>query len=191
MPARRRFERLAVLSIGLLLGALAAGRNPWLSGQKARAAAQPADADTLPADVAMLKDRMSDQAHVMADVGYHASQLWFAGSAENWPLAQFYWNETRSHLRWAVRVIPVRKDNAGREVNLGNILEAFENTPLKQLQDAITAQDREQFVKEYRFTLESCYACHKASDKPYLRTAVPERPGDSIIGFDPQATWPK
>ena len=41
---------------------------------------------------------------------------------------------------------------------------------------AITAQNKEQFIKEYKFTLETCYACHKASDKPYLRPKLPERP---------------
>jgi hypothetical protein len=76
-------------------------------------------------------------------------------------------------------------------VNLAPILEAFENTPLKQLQDAIAAQDRDRFVKEYKFTLETCYACHKTSDKPYLRPKVPEHPGDSIMNFDPHATWPQ
>ena len=38
----------------------------------------------------------------MADVGDHFTNLWFAGKAENWPLADFYLGETKSHLRWAV-----------------------------------------------------------------------------------------
>ena len=35
----------------------------------------------------------------MMDVDYHFANLWFAGQSKNWPLAQFYLNETRAHLR--------------------------------------------------------------------------------------------
>ena len=72
-----------------------------------------------------------------------------------------------------------------------DILEAIENTPLKQVQEAIKAKNPEKFVAAYKFTLESCYACHKASEKGYLRPQIPERPSESIINFDPKADWPK
>src|SRR6266542_1859369 len=32
------------------------------------------------------------------------------------------------------------------------------------------------FTRAYRLTLEGCYSCHKASDKPYLRPRIPEQP---------------
>lgn len=142
-------------------------------------------------DVAQLKDKASDQAHAMVSVAYHFNNMWFAADAGNWPLAEFYWNETRSHLRWAVRIIPVRKDNAGREIKLRDILEAVENSPLKQLREAIDTKDHDKFVAAYRFTLESCYACHKASDKPYLRPRIPDQPAEPAINFNPEAEWPK
>jgi hypothetical protein len=142
-------------------------------------------------DVAVLKDKAVDQAHAMMDVEYHFTNLWFAGQAANWPLADFYWKETRSHLQWAVRIIPVRKDNAGQDVKLTEILQAVENSPLKQLQEAIQSQDKGQFENSYRFMLESCYACHKASDKPFLRPRIPEQPASTAINFDPNAQWPK
>jgi hypothetical protein len=160
----------------------------------AQANAQKSDRDDalreVKSDVAQLKDKAGDQAHAMVSVAYHFNNLWFAADAENWPLAEFYWNETRSHLRWAVRIIPVRKDNAGQEVKLQNILEAFESSPLKQLREAIDSKDREKFVSAYRFAVETCYACHKASDKPYLRPRIPEQPAEPAINFDPQAKWP-
>src|SRR4051794_37789154 len=76
----------------------------------------------LKVELARLKGMVTDQSHVMADASNHYCNLWFAGQAENWPLAQFYCDETRSHLKWAVRVIPVRKDRDGREVDLRAIL---------------------------------------------------------------------
>jgi hypothetical protein len=151
-------------------------------------------ASALPAlqtDVQQLKDKAADQAHAMVSVAYHFNNMWFAAEAKNWPLAEFYWNETRSHLRWAVRIIPVRKDKAGYEIKLAEILDAMENTPLKQLQEAIAAQDHEKFVAAYKFSLETCYACHKASDKPFLKPQIPDRPAEPTINFDPQADWPK
>jgi len=153
-------------------------------------AADTAPSDGLLADVKTLQDKAVDQSHVMVSVAYHFNNLWFAAKSHHWALAEFYWNETRSHLRWAVRVIPIRKDNAGREVNLPGILEAMENTPLTQLKDAITAKDHERFEAAYKFSLETCYACHKAADKPYLRPRMPDRPAEPMMNFDPEAKWP-
>lgn len=154
----------------------------------------PADVDrmkALEAEVAALKELLPDQSHAMSDAAYHFTNLWFAAQAANWPLADFYWKESRSHLRWAVRIKPVRKDNANKEVMLADILQAMENGPLKQIGDSIAAKDRTRFVAAYRFTLETCYACHKASDKPYLRPQIPTRPEVSIINPDPNAAWPR
>lgn len=150
----------------------------------------PASFSQIQADVKTLQDKAVDQSHVMASVAYHFNNLWFAAQANNWPLADFYWNETRSHLRWAVRVIPIRKDNAGKEIKLGDILEAMENTPLAQLKDAIDHKEHDKFEAAYKFSLETCYACHKAADKPYLRPQIPERAAEPMMNFDPAAKWP-
>jgi hypothetical protein len=145
----------------------------------------------LRAEVERLKTLLPDQAHAMSDVDYHFSNLWFAGKAENWPLAEFYWKETLSHLRWAVRIIPVRKDSAGREVKLEDILESIEQSPFMQMGDVIGKKDGSQFEKTYRYIIEGCYSCHKASEKPFLRPGIPERPASKLIDFDPNAAWPK
>ncbi len=150
-----------------------------------------ADLRALAAEIESQKGKLPDQSHAMQDVSYHFTNLWFAGQHGNWDLANFYWTETRSHLRWAVRIIPKRKDNAGQEIDLPAILQAMENTPLKQLQDAIAAKDTAAFEKAYRFTLETCYSCHKAADKPFIRLQVPTQPETHIVNFDPKADWPK
>src|ERR1041384_3473177 len=64
------------------------------------------DLDTLRADVARLKANAPSQSHTMSDVGYHWTNLWFAAEKKNWPLAQFYFEETRSHILWATRLTP-------------------------------------------------------------------------------------
>src|SRR6202035_1967843 len=125
----------------------------------------PDDMAALKADVARLKGMVTDQSHVMADVGYHYSNLWFVAQSENWPLAQFYADETHSHLRWAVRVIPVRKDRQGREVDLVGILTALEQTSLKDLDQAVKSKDKAVFTAAYKAQLENCMACHRAASK--------------------------
>jgi len=146
--------------------------------------------ENLAARVKALEDLIPSQSHMMADVGDHFTNLWFAGRAENWPLADFYLGETKSHLRWAVRRIPIRKDNQGRDVNLGNILEAFENSQLTQLKGTIDGKDKAAFEKVYKESLTVCYSCHKAADKPYLRPQIPTEPASRIMNFDPKAKWP-
>ena len=189
----RQGAMVAVFLAGGVAGILAAlGTFGCFSGKhEAHAAPPQPDIRVLQADVERLKKVVPDQAHVMADVDYHFANLWFAGQAENWPLAEFFWKESLSHIRWAVRVIPVRKDNAGKEVNLENILQSIENAPHLKLGDVIKNKDRTKFESTYREMVTACYACHKAADKPYLRTRVPERPASSMLNFDPKADWPK
>jgi hypothetical protein len=134
---------------------------------------------------------LRDQAHAMVDVGYHFANLWFAADKRNWPLADYYLGETRSHLRWAVRIHPVRKTKAGAEVDLNGILDAVDNSFLAEVGKAIENKDAANFETAYIHTLEGCYACHKACEKPFLRLKIPSAASVSILGFDPNATWPK
>lgn len=157
-----------------------------------RAPAAPAAPGTNPplaaleAEVTRLKGMVPDQSHAMKDVGYHFANLWFAGEKKNWPLADFYWSETRSHLRWAVRIIPVRKDPQGHEIRLAEILDPIEKTSLEAVHTAINQKDGGQFADAYRQMLESCYACHLLAGKPYLRLQIPPQPEAPIIRFEPE-----
>jgi hypothetical protein len=127
----------------------------------------------------------------MVDVGYHFANLWFAADKENWPLAKYYLQGTRSHLNWAVRLHPVRTNSAGGEVNLNGILQAIDNTFLTEIDSAITNKDAAKFKAAYRQTLDGCYACHKACEKPFLRPQIPSAASATILNFDPNATWPE
>jgi hypothetical protein len=157
------------------------GANPV--GENSRASNEIA---ALRAEVEILKGKATDQAHVMSSVAYHYGNLWFAGQAQNWPLAEFYWGETRSHMRWAVRVIPVRKDPRGKEIRLQEILEPIEKSAFEDLHKAMANKNVEQFGGAYKTMLESCYACHVAAGKPYLKLQVPTRAPEALIRFEPE-----
>lgn len=140
----------------------------------------------LRAEVEILKAKASDQAHVMVSVAYHFGNLWFAAQKQNWPLAEFYWLETRAHMRWATRVIPVRKDPEGNEVRLQEILDPIERSVFEDLRKSIAGKDLPQFKESYEQMLESCHACHLVSGKPFLRLRIPDRPPEPMIRFEPQ-----
>lgn len=193
---RAQLEMGIVAMAALVLGAglAALSRRPAANAEPLKRSNTPTlggKIDRLRAEVATLKSLLPDQSHAMSDVGYHFTNLWFAAEKQNWALADFYFKETRSHLEWAVRIKPVRKDNSNKDVDLPKILEAMKNGPLKQLEVAVAVKSPDKFVAAYRFTLENCYACHKASDKPYLRPHIPPLPHATIINVDPQADWPR
>jgi len=179
--------------LGLLLNALIQ-RPAGLVETRARAQEKstqtPAVTNAQPAP-STISGLLPDQSHAMVDVGYHFANLWFAADKENWPLAKYYLEETRSHLNWAVRLHPVRTTKAGSEVDLKGILQAIDNSFLTEIDGAITNKDTTKFKTAYRQTLEGCYACHKAVEKPFLRPQVPSAPSATILSFDPNATWPE
>jgi len=177
--------------LGFLLGAVLQGPSGMVE-TRALAEEKPTGApEVTNAPSALSTNNGPDQSHAMVDVGYHFANLWFAADKENWPLAKYYLEETRSHLNWAVRIHPVRTTKAGGEVDLKGILQAIDNSFLSEIDGAITNKDTARFKTAYRQTLEGCYACHKACEKSFLRPQIPSAPSVSILNFDPHATWPE
>jgi hypothetical protein len=173
---------LKALTGMIYCGALAITALGYPAGARAQAAAAaPPDAAALQGEIEALKRMLPDQAHVMSDVDYHFSNLWFAARQRNWPLAEFYLGETRSHLNWAVRMRPVRKLANGADLDLRPILEGVEATVLANANSAIKAHDLRGFEEAYRGTMMQCYGCHMAAEKPYLRLHIPETPASRMV----------
>jgi cytochrome c553 len=144
----------------------------------------------LKADIATLNDKTPSQSHAMTDVDFQFSNLWFAAHKENWPLATFYLNETRSHIAWMVRLYPVRTLSNGQKLELAPLEKSVEEKGIAGLRDAIAKQDATAFEAAYRSMVEQCYSCHEAAEKPYLRPGIPEGPSTRMINMDPKADWP-
>jgi hypothetical protein len=168
-----------------LLTALALG----CAAPAATSAAEPGstsdDLAALKVENERLRSLIPSQSHAMMDVAYHFTNLWFAGQHENWPLAQFYFNEAHNHIQWAIRIVPVRRTSGG-ELRLEEIFTTFDDTLLAEVKKQIAAKNRAQFSIAYRKALEGCNACHIASEKPFLHVRVPDRPQVHIVDFDPQ-----
>lgn len=167
------------LSLVSILGTLAIAL-----GAAAQQSSTPSDEDlgALRAEVERLKSIAPGQSLAMTQVAYNFNNLWFAAHAGNWPLAQFYFGDARGRLRWALRITPVRKVASG-DLELQPFLDSLEKTQLTALGEAIAAKDVPRFEAAYRATLEGCYACHSASEKPYLRLQVPTTPAEPMIDF--------
>ena len=94
MRLRVRLAFMLVV-VSVVAGGAARTGTAQPAGTSASGAAgdQAAEVARLKDEIERLKALMPDQSHVMKDVAYHFSNLWFAGQAQNWPLAGFYLNE--------------------------------------------------------------------------------------------------
>jgi hypothetical protein len=191
------FRSLILFTCGILVGGFLSSRwkrpgLPTVAAMEQTAAKTPVpDIAAMQADIAHLKEVVPSQSHAMTDVAYQFSSLWFAGKENNWPLAAFFLNEARQHIRWTIRIRPIRKDLEGNSVDLKGIYDSVDDSVMVRLQQAIDKKDSSQFVATYKETLVQCYSCHKASGKPYLRPMIPTVPPQTIINFDPNAKWPE
>jgi hypothetical protein len=167
-----------LLAAGLTLGLGLAAQ----SQAQAPAAGGDADVASLRAEIERLESLVPGQSVAMTQVAYNFNNLWFAAHAGNWPLAQFYFGDTRGRLRWALRITPKRKISTG-EIELAPILDGLEKNQLTKLGETIANKDIKQFETAYRATLEGCHGCHAASEKPYLALRVPSAPAEPLIQF--------
>ncbi len=155
-----------------------------LAPARAQAPASSDDPAALRAQIEHLQSIAPSQGVAMTEVAYNFNNLWFAAQAGNWPLAQFYFGDTRGRLRWALRIVPVRKISTG-QLELQPFLDGLEKQQLTKLGETIMAKDLPAFQAAYKATLEGCHACHTASEKPYLDVQVPTAPAEPMMHFAP------
>jgi hypothetical protein len=188
-------QRALLIGCGVLLGI--AGDRMWHQGLMPGASAQerrgpaPLTMESLPAEVAQLKALVPSNSHIMMDVQFQWMNLWFAARKKNWDLAQYFWNESRGHIRWLITKSPTTRGPDGKDVDLKSIFDAIDTSSLAAVKTAIEKKDSVQFAAAYRTMLESCYACHKSAGRPYLRPTIPQATTQSMINYDPAATWPQ
>ncbi len=189
-----RFPVVAAMVLGAVATAwFITGRNNTTSA--ADTAKPPEDVQKQIADlqqqVKRLEGLVPDQAAVMTKVAYHFTNFYGALQHSNWPLADFYLGETINNIKWAVRVRPVRKDFNDQDVDLVAIAQSIENTQFADMKKAIAARDKTKCIKIYEETLNACYGCHSASNKPFLKPQKPVASEVKIINFDPEASGQK
>src|SRR5258705_8016942 len=84
--------------------------------------------ESLPAEVAQLKALVPSNSHIMMDVQFHWTNLWFAGRKKNWPLALYFFNESRGHIQWLIRKSPTTRGPDGKDVDLQGIFDGVDTS---------------------------------------------------------------
>ena len=197
MTIRIPVRSLFILACGVLLGVAAdrvgstGGIVPVVAAQQARGAAPPPTLESLAADVAQLKAITPSNSHIMMDVQFHWTNLWFAAQKKDWAFAQYQFNEMRGHIIWLTRKSPTIRAQDGTDVDIKSIFDAIDTSSLADVKAAIEKKDGVRFTATYKKMIESCYSCHKAVGRPYLRPMVPTAPVQTVINLDPNATWPE
>jgi len=183
-------KSLVVFLCGALIGGLIGWKVPALGQTPAKEQVKAEDAkidlNALNSDVARLKSITPSNSHIMEDVSFHYSNLWFAGQKKNWPLAMFYYNETRNHIRWLLAKSPTTKTPEGEVVNLQGIFDGLDTSSLPMLKKSIEDKSIDEFTSTYKLMLDGCYSCHKSAGRLYLRLVIPTSPPQSIISYSPE-----
>lgn len=197
MTTRIPIRSALLVACGVLVG-IAADRIgypgaliPAVAAQQQGRSAPPPTLESLAADVAQLKAIAPSNSHIMMDVQFHWTNLWFAAQKKDWPFALYQFNEMRGHIQWLMRKSPIIRGQDGMDVDVKSIFDAIDTSSLADVKAAIEKKDSARFVTTYKTMIESCYSCHKAVGRPYLRPMIPTAPAQTVINLDPNATWPE
>lgn len=107
----------------------------------------------------------------MSAIHLHFAKLYYAAEARNWELAHFERGEILENLEVVAALRPQERD-----VNLTGVIDAFKNTQLAALKDAIDLKDRSLFRSAYRDAINMCNGCHQATGRPFIVVTLPTSP---------------
>lgn len=113
----------------------------------------------------------------MTGIQVHHAKLWFAGTNENWELADFEMHEIGE------LVDDIRRFNADREEikSIGMI-----NGPLDSVSNAINQKTLTGFKTSFLLLTKTCNDCHKNTAHGFNVVKVPDQPPFSNQEFKPQ-----
>lgn len=110
------------------------------------------------------------------------SKLWFAGQAANWPLASYELDELHEGMDDTALYHPTHKD---APLPIPELIEKIMNDPLRQVEEAIKAQDEARFGQAFDALTEGCNACHRAANFGFNVVTRPEVNPYSNQAFGP------
>lgn len=120
---------------------------------------------------------------VMQGIQLHFAKLHFAAEARNWDLAQFERGEVLEGFAAAAALRPEE-----RGVDLAGVMDAFKQTQLAAVKDALDVKDRPLFREAYREAILVCNGCHQTTGRPFIGITVPSQPPVSNQRWEPTAS---
>src|SRR5437667_10577682 len=98
------------------------------------------------------------------------TKLWFAGTAENWELAEYEVDELAEGFDDVVKFHPTHKD---APVAPKDAIPKMVTEPLKDLRAAAGRKDARAFVQAYDGLTAACNNCHQATNFSFNRVQTP------------------
>ena len=98
------------------------------------------------------------------------TKLWFAGTAENWELAEYEVDELAEGFDDVVKFHPTHKD---APVAPKDAIPRMVTEPLKELRAAVEKKDSRAFVQAYDALTASCNNCHQAMNFSFNAVQTP------------------
>lgn len=109
---------------------------------------------------------MPGMAEIMPLVGERIWKCYYAGKAQNQPLARFQLKEAVNLMQKAAFLRPKYEEN----------MEKFINEEVEAVKKAIEAEDWTGFASAFEVMVAQANAYHDVYDKPFLRWRVPDAP---------------
>lgn len=105
-------------------------------------------------------------AKLMPEVGVRTWKLWYAGVAENWPLARFQWKEAKKLLVQCTVTRPKYE----------KAIDGYLEKDWQPIADAIEAGDRAAFERTFAAAIDEANRWHEVYGKGFLVWKVPSEP---------------
>jgi hypothetical protein len=117
---------------------------------------------------------------MMTELQHRHANLWFAGDAENWPLAAHHVHELEELLEKIARYHPEYDG-----VAVAELLESTTIPAAAALDSAVRSSDAARFQSAFDGLTLRCNACHAAAERPFLVIQRPTRPPLDNLRFAP------
>jgi len=112
---------------------------------------------------------------VMADYQRYADKIHFAGTAENWELAGWYLWKLRK-ASWVVADGSVTEYRSVKKYDIAALTQTMLWPVLNHLDSAVEAKDPAAFQKAYETLVNTCNACHHATQHGFVKIVEPDTP---------------
>lgn len=107
---------------------------------------------------------------LMAEVGPRVHRLYYAASAGNWPLADYFFKSVVKQLRLCAFSRPKYADD----------IAAYIDDDCGPVKAALKQRDRDAFEAAYAAMVERANHYHEVWKKPYIRWQTPGSPPDDL-----------
>lgn len=112
----------------------------------------------------------------MGSIQNHHNKLWFAGTSENWELAEFEIHEIEEIFEDIQTTHPDRE-----ETQLLSMIEPG----LNEVDEAIDNKDVAAFKNAYQNLTNVCNTCHRATKHEFVRIVIPTAPSYTNQDYKP------